>query len=179
MPKEAAPPSPPPNSPPSRGRAERRIALAAVGGAHGVNGEVRLKLFSDSVENLSRHEKLYVRGVERRLLSVRDAKTPVARFEGIADRSAAEGLRGSLVEVDREALPALQGGEYYHADLIGLQAVDRAEKLIGSVVAVQNYGAGDLLEIEGSDGKTSLIPFQSGVAELQDRRIVLDPEFLA
>ena len=68
-------------------RGERRIALAAVAGAHGVKGEVRLKLFSDSVDSLSRHEKLYVGGVERRLLAVRDGgKTAVARFEGIADR---------------------------------------------------------------------------------------------
>ena len=97
----------------------QRIALAAVASAHGVKGEVRLKLFSDSVDSLARHEKLYVAGIERRLLDVRDSgKTAVARFEGIADRSAAEALRGSLVEIDRTALPPLTEGEYYHADLI-------------------------------------------------------------
>lgn len=159
---------------------ERRISLAAVAGAHGVKGELRLKLFSDSVESLSRHEKLYVGGVERRLLSIRDSgKTAVARFEGIADRSAAESLRGSLVEVDRAALPPLQEGEYYHADLIGLPAVDPQDVAIGSVVAVENYGAGDLLEIRLSDGKRSLIPFKAGIADLESGRIVLDPEFLA
>ena len=87
---------------------ERRIALAAVAGAHGVKGELRLKLFSDGVESLSRHQKLHVGGVERRLLSIRDSgKMAVARFEGIADRSAAEALRGSLVDVERSALPPL------------------------------------------------------------------------
>lgn len=177
--KEAAPPSPPPNPPPSRGRADYRIALAAVAGAHGVKGELRLKLFSDSIESLSRHKKLHLGGVERRLLSIRDAKSPVARFEGIADRSAAEALRGSVVEVDRSALPALKEGEYYHTDLIGLPAVDRGETPVGTVVAVENYGAGDLLEIENSDGKKSLIPFKPGIADLEDDRIVLDPEFLA
>src|SRR5688500_4933513 len=99
----------------------KRVALAAVAGAHGINGELRLKLFSDSVESLSRHSKVYVGGRE---LAVRDirpgGKTAIARFEGIADRSAAEALRGELVEVERTALPPLAAGEYYHADLIGL-----------------------------------------------------------
>ena len=158
---------------------ERRIALAAVAGAHGVKGEVRLKLFSDSVESLSRHEKLFVGGVERRLLSIWDAKMPVARFEGIADRSAAEALRASLIEVERSALPPLEAGEYYHADLIGLPAVDGHGNPVGTVVAVENYGAGDLLEIERAGGARSLIPFKPGIADLEDVRIVLDPEFLA
>src|SRR4051794_18931699 len=137
--KEAPPPSPPPNPPPSRGRVEKRIVLAAVAGAHGVKGELRLKLFSDSIESLSRHEKLYVGGVERRLLSIRDAKAPVVRLDGISDRFAAEALRGSLVEVNRSALPALEPGEYYHADLVGLKAVDGGGNEVGTVVAVENY----------------------------------------
>ena len=158
---------------------ERRIALAAVAGAHGIAGELRLKLFSDSIESLSRHERLYVGGAERRLLGIRDSgKAAVARFEGIADRASAEVLRGALVEVDRAALPPVQEGEYYHADLIGLPAVDRDAKPVGTVVAVENYGAGDLLEIELKDGKRSLIPFKSGIAKLENGRIVLDPEFL-
>lgn len=158
----------------------KRIALAAVAGAHGVKGEVRLKLFSDSIESLSRHEKLHVGGAERRLLAIRDGgKTVVARFEGIADRSAAEALRGTMVEVDRSALPHLEEGEYYYADLIGLPAVDREGRAIGTVVAIENYGAGDLLEIEGEDGKRSLVPFREDIADLKGDRIVLDSEFLA
>nr|NUR36709.1 16S rRNA processing protein RimM [Sphingomonas sp.] len=166
---------------PSKGnRSERRIALAAVAGAHGVKGELRLKLFSDNAASLSAHENLYVGGVERRLLFVRDGgKTAVARFEGIADRSAVEALRGTLIEVDRSALPPLEEDEYYHADLIGLSAMDRDGKLIGQVAAVENYGAGDLLEIELEGGKRSLIPFRDGIAELEDGKVVIDPEFLA
>lgn len=157
---------------------EHRIALAAVAGAHGITGELRLKIFSDG--GLSRHEKMFVGGVERRLLSVRGSgQSAVARFEGIADRSAAEALRGSLVEVDRSALPPLEAGEYYHADLIGLTAVDHSGEDLGIVVAVENYGAGDLLEIETASGQRSLIPFRAGIADLEDGRIVLDPEFLA
>lgn len=163
----------------SADRSERRIALAAVAGAHGIKGELRLKLFSDSVDSLSRHENVYVGGVERRLISVRDGgNAVVAKLDGTTDRSAAEALRGALVEVDRSALPPLEQGEYYHADLIGLAAVDRAGKGVGTVVAVENYGAGDLLEIE-REGRRSLIPFNPGIAELVEGRIVLDPEFLA
>ena len=159
---------------------ERRIALAAVAGAHGVKGEVRLKLFSDKAESLARHKKLFVGGAERRVLEVRDSgKVAVARFEGVSDRGAAEALRGSLVEVDRNALPPLEDGEYYHVDLIGLPVLNRHGKPIGSVVAVEDYGAGDLLEIELAGGKRSLIPFKNGIADLEEDRIVVDPEFLA
>ena len=161
-------------------RGERRIALAAVAGAHGVKGEVRLKLFSNSADSLSAQKKLYVGGAQRRLLSVRDSgKTAVARFEGTDDRSAAEALRGSLIEVERSTLPSLEEGEYYHADLIGLPAVDTQGGAIGTVVAVENYGAGDLLEIEDGNGKRSLIPFKAGIADLVDGQVVLDREFLA
>ena len=158
----------------------KRIALAAVAGAHGVKGELRLKLFTDSIDNLARHKSVYVGDAQRKLENVRAGSSgAIARVSGIADRSAAEALRGSLIEVDRSALPRLEKGEYYHADLIGLDCVDSADNPLGSVVAVENYGAGDLLEVEAQDGKRALIPFKPGIADLQDGRIVLDPEFLA
>ena len=160
--------------------AEKRVALAAVAGAHGVKGEVRLKLFSDSVASLAQHAKVYVGGVEHRLLGVRDGgKTAIARFEGIADRSAVEALRGQLIEVDRADLPPLDEGEYYHADLVGLPCVDRDGQSLGAVLSVENFGAGDLLEVELTNGKRSLVPFRDGIADLEDGRILIDPEFLA
>jgi len=159
---------------------ERKIALAAIAGAHGVKGELRLKLFSESAESLSHHDKLYVGGVERRLLFIRDSgKTAVARFQGVRDRTEAEALRGLLVEVDRSALPPLEQGEYYHVDLIGLACVDSQDLEWGKVAAIENYGAGDLLEVEDASGKRSLIPFKPGIADLEGGRIILDPEFLA
>lgn len=161
-------------------RSGRRIALAAVAGAHGVKGEVRLKLFSDSPESLKQQSRVLVAGVERKILNLNAAgKMPVVRFEGVSDRTAAEGLRSALVEIDRDALPPLEEGEYYHADLIGLPCVDRDGTALGEVGAVENFGAGDLLEIRKSDGKTSLIPFKPGIADLTDGQIILDPEFLA
>ena len=159
---------------------DKRVALAAVAGAHGVKGEVRLKLFSDSSAGLASQKTVFLGGVERRLLGVREGgKAAIARFEGIGDRSAAEGLRGQLVEVDRSELPPLEEGEYYHADLIGLSCVDRDGESVGTVVAVENFGAGDLLEVELEGGRRSLIPYREGIADFEDGRIVLDPEFLA
>ena len=164
-------------TPPATGK---RVALAAVAGAHGVKGELRLKLFADSVESLARHSRLYVGGRQMALRHVQDGgKTAIARFEGIADRSAAEALRGQLVEIDRDALPPLEEGEYYHADLIGLSCVDEAGALLGSVVSVENFGAGDLLEVERANGQRSLIPFRDPIARQDGQRIILDPEYLA
>ena len=158
----------------------KRVALAAVAGAHGVKGEVRVKLFADSVESLARHSRLYVGGRDLALRDVKHGgKTAIARFEGISDRSQAEALRGELVEIDRDQLPSLEEGEYYHADLIGLPCVDEGGKPLGKVVAVENFGAGDLLEVERTDGQRSLIPFRDPIARLENDRIILDPEFLA
>jgi 16S rRNA processing protein RimM len=159
---------------------DKRIALAAVAGAHGIKGEVRLKLFAESADSLKAQKKLIVGGIERKLTSLNAAgKTPIARFEGVTDRTQAEALRGSLIEVDRAALPPLAEGEYYYADLIGLPCVDRDGAQLGIVSSVENFGAGDLLEIDLASGRKSLIPFRSGIADLEGGRIVLDPEFLA
>jgi len=158
----------------------KRVALAAVAGAHGVKGELRLKLFAGSVDSLARHSRLHVGGRELKLKDIKDGgKTAIARFEGVFDRSAAEALRGSLVEIDRDQLPPLEEGEYYHADLVGLPCVDESGTTLGTVMAVENFGAGDLLEVVRADGQRSLIPFRDPMARLDVDRIVLDPEFLA
>ena len=158
----------------------KRIALAAVAGAHGVRGEVKLKLFGESVDSFARQPSLTVGGVALKLKDIRAGnKTAIARFEGVSTREAAEALRGSLVEIDRDALPPLEPGAYYHADLIGLPCVDGAGQPVGSVAAIEDFGAGELLDIEKADGKRSLIPFREGIADLADGKIVLDPDFLA
>ena len=159
---------------------DTRIALAAVAGAHGVRGEVKLKLFGEGIDSLSGQPSLTVGGAPLKLKDVRAGnKTAIARFEGVASREAAEALRGSLVEIDRDSLPPLAEGEYYHTDLIGLACVDGAGQPIGTVAAIEDFGAGELLDIALLDGKRSLIPFRDGIADLTDGQIILDPDFLA
>lgn len=157
-----------------------RIILAAVAGAHGVGGEVRLKLFGEGLDSVKRHKVLYAGERSLTVTGLRPGSAgAIARFAEIADRAAAEGLRGTLLSVPRAALPPLAGDEYYHADLIGLACVGPDGAALGSVVAVENFGAGDLLEIERPDGKRALIPFRPGIADLADGAIRLDPMFLA
>jgi 16S rRNA processing protein RimM len=158
----------------------KRVALAAVAGAHGIKGEVRLKLFAESVASLKAHKAVYIGGERRELRDLRDAnKTAIARLEGVADRTAAEALRGQLVEVDRDALPPLAEGEYYHADLVGLPCVDASGTPLGEVAGIENFGAGDLVEVLLPTGKRSLIPFRDPIAVLGEDALVLDPDFLA
>ena len=159
---------------------ERQVTLAAIAGAHGIGGEVRLKLFAESVDSLKRHEKLYAGERDLTLVSVRASTGgAIASFAEVGDRNTAEALRGVLLSVPRSALPPLEAGEYYHADLIGLPCEAADGTPLGTVVAVENFGAGDLLEIEQSDGRRALIPFREGIADLKDGRVVADPLFLA
>ena len=159
---------------------DRPVTLAAVSGAHGMGGEVRLKLFAQSLESLGRHKAVEVGG---RMLTLKSVKPggggAIARFAEVNDRSGAESLRGSLIVVPRSALPPLEEGEYYHADLLGLPCESLEGEPLGTVVAVEDFGAGDIIEIEKPDGKRSMVPFRAGVADLVDGRIRLDPIFLA
>ena len=127
---------------------DRPVTLAAVAGAHGVAGEVRLKLFGEGVAALKRH-RAFNDGTLR-LVKLRDDGKggAIARFESVDDRNAAERLRGTELTVPRSALPPLGEGEYYHADLVGLPAVSTTGEVLGVCVAVENFGAGDLIEIE-------------------------------
>jgi 16S rRNA processing protein RimM len=156
------------------------VTLAAAAGAHGIGGEVRLKLFAQGVDSLKAHKRLFAGDRVLTLKSVKPGSAgAIARFAEIADRAAAEALRGTLLTVPRSELPPLEEGEYYHADLIGLPCIDQAGAPLGHVVAVENFGAGDLLEIAKPDGRRALIPFRPGIADRQESGIVADPDFLA
>jgi len=129
--------------------ANRPVTLAAIAGAHGVRGEVRLKLFGEGAEALRAFSVFDAGGRKLTLKSVRPANQgAVASFAEVTDRSAAEGLRGTVLTVPRSALPPLAEGEYYHHDLIGLPCVSTDGTAVGHVAAVENFGAGDILEIE-------------------------------
>lgn len=153
---------------------ERPVTLAAVTGAHGVTGEVRLKLFGEGVAALKRH-KAFNDGLLT-LTKLRDDGKggAIARFAEVVDRARAEALRGTVLTVPRTALPPLGEGEYYYADLVGLAAVSPAGEALGICVAVENYGAGDLVEIERLDGTHFMVPMrEEAVPEWDDARIVI------
>ncbi|WP_338445630.1 ribosome maturation factor RimM [Pelagerythrobacter marensis] len=157
---------------------DKPVTLAAVIGAHGVTGEVRLKLFGEGLENLQAH-KAY-NGGALTLSKVRgDNKGgAIARFAEVTDRAAAEKLRGTTLTVPRAALPPLEEGEYYHVDLIGLPAVTDAGDPVGTVVAVENYGATDVVEIEKPDGKRFMVPMtEVAVPGWDDERLIVNRDF--
>jgi 16S rRNA processing protein RimM len=138
-----------------------------------------LKLFAQGLDSLKRHQKVQVGERELTLASVRGGKLPVVRFAEVAGRDAAEALRSQLVTVPRSALPPLADGEYYHADLIGLACLGPAGEPLGKVAAVENFGAGDILEVEQPGGRRVMVPFRPGTADLADGAVILDPAFLA
>ncbi len=162
------------------------VTLAAVSGAHGVTGEVRLKLFADSLDNL-KHYKTFNDG-SLTVKSLRPTKDgAIARFVEINDRNAAEKLRSTLLTVPREALPELGEGEYYYSDLLGLPCVSTDGSDLGICVAVENFGASDVLEIqmpsvEGKPGKKFMVPMTVDAvpewAAGADGRILIDAAFV-
>lgn len=155
------------------------VTLAVVTGAHGVTGEVRLKLFCDDADSLKAHQRY--NGGALTLKSVRAAPYgATARFAEIADRTAAEQLRGTALTVPRDSLPPLGEGEYYHTDLIGLPCQTPDGSPLGICVAIENFGAGDILEIEKPDGGRFMVPMSAqAVPDWHDTAIVIDPAFAA
>ena len=168
-------PSPPPTSPTNGRGDEKPIVVAAIIGAHGVAGEVRLKVFADDLKAYKRFNDGALT-----LKSLRHGSNgEIARFAEIADRNAAEAMRGTQITVPRADLPPLEEGEYYHADLLGLAAVSTGGEDLGRVVAIDNYGAGDVLEIERPDGKRFMIPMNAdAVPEWNAERLVVDAAFV-
>ena len=157
---------------------DKPVTLAAITGAHGVTGEVRLKLFGEGIEAFSAHKRFNLGALTLSKLRDDGKGGAIARFAEVADRNAAEALRGTALTVPRSALPPLGEGEYYHADLLGLAAVSDAGEPIGTVAAVENYGAGDVLEIERPDGKRFMVPMRAeAVLEWNSERLVVSADF--
>ena len=156
----------------------RPVTLAVIIGAHGVGGEVRLKLYADSLDSLKAHSSFSSGALTLKNLRPGSNGT-IARFAEIADRNAAEAARGTELTVPREALPPLGDGEYYHADLIGLLCVSTDGDDLGICVAVENFGAGDVLEIERPDNKRFMVPMDAQAVPEWGDRIVIDALFVA
>lgn len=164
---------------------DKPVTLAAISGAHGVTGEVRLKLFGEGVAALKRYRAFNDSTLTLKKLRDDGKGGAIARFEEVPDRTAAEKLRGTALTVPRSAMPDLAEGEYYHADLIGLVAVSDEGEALGSVIAVENFGAGDVLEIERAEpdekGRVQrfMVPMiESAVPEWDASRVVVAAAFV-
>lgn len=148
------------------------VTLAVITGAHGVTGEVRLKLFTDDLSGY--------RSFNGGSLTLKSLRNGIARFAEVPDRNAAERLRGTELTVPRSALPPLEEGEYYHADILGLAAVSTAGEALGVVVAIDDFGAGDVIEIERPDKKRFMVPMRAeAVPEWDAEKLVVDEAFLS
>src|ERR1700761_2765865 len=156
------------------------ICVARIGAAHGVRGAVKLWTFTEDPLAVQNYGALTTKDGARQfeVAHAREARDHlVATFKGIATRDEAERLNGIELYVARDKLPATDDDEYYHADLIGLAAVTSADAPLGRVVAIHNFGAGDIIEIAPPHGQTMLLPFTNAVVptvDLTGGRVVIE-----
>ena len=160
-----------------------RICVAQIGAPHGVRGEVRLWTFTAEPMAITQYGPLETEDGKRsfEIDTARQAKDHlVARLRGVEDRDAAERLTNLKLFVPRARLPEADDGEFYHTDLIGLRAEDENGNAIGAVIAVHNFGAGDILEIQPPSGGAMMLPFtETAVPEVDikgGRLVVVLPE---
>ena len=156
------------------------ICVARIGAAHGVRGAVKLWTFTEDPFAVKRYGPLATKDGTRsfEVATAREAKGHlVATLKGIATREDAERLNGIELYIARDRLPATDDNEYYHADLIGLAAVTSAHEPLGRVIAIHNFGAGDIIEIAPPHAATMLLPFTNAVVptvDLAGGRVVIE-----
>jgi 16S rRNA processing protein RimM len=151
--------------------ADKQICVARIGAAHGVRGAVKLWTFTEDPLAVTRYGVLSTRDGARQfeVMHAREARGfLVATLKGVTNRDEAERLNGVELYIAREKLPATEADEYYHADLIGLAAITTAGAPLGRVIAIHNFGAGDILEIAAASGGTILLPFSNAVVPTVD-----------
>ena len=157
-----------------------QICVARIGAAHGVRGAVKLWTFTEDPLAVKAYGPLVTKDGARQfeVTHAREAKGHlVAALKGIATREEAERLNGVELYIARDKLPATDENEYYHADLIGLDAVNAANEPLGRVIAIHNFGAGDIIEIAPAHGATMLLPFTNAVVpsvDLAGGRVVIE-----
>jgi 16S rRNA processing protein RimM len=157
-----------------------QICVARIGAAHGVRGQVKLWTFTEDPFAVKEYGPLSTKDGSRQfeVTHVREAKDHlVATLKGLATRNDAERLNGIELYVARDKLPATDEDEYYYADLIGLAAVTTADEPLGRVLAIHNFGAGDIIEIAPPQGPTVLLPFTNAVVptvDLAGGRVVIE-----
>lgn len=161
---------------------ENRICVGAIAGAFGVHGEVRLKSFCTSPETIADYQPLFSEDGETsfEISIIKPVKNGFSvRISGISTREQAEALAGTKLFVERSTLPSLPDDEFYHTDLIGLEVLDSGGNVLGRVSLVENFGAGDFLEITGPGLKNpALLPFTKASVpnvDLKAGRMIVDP----
>lgn len=141
----------------------KRICLGEVSTAHGVRGLVRVRVYGDDPQALTKHGPLFTSETGDKTLTVKMKNAAnkfwIAEVEGISDRNAAEALRGTRLWIERSKLPEPNEDEFYYEDMIGMTVRTEIDGEVGTVVAVDNFGAGDLLEVKPSIGPTFYLPF--------------------
>jgi 16S rRNA processing protein RimM len=147
------------------------VQMAVIGAPHGVKGEVRLKTFTGDPEAIGDYGPLY--GPDGRPFEISTARPAkdgiVVRFSGVTTRDEAAALTGTPLFVDRAALPDdLDEGEFYHADLIGLSVRDGTGAVLGRVVAVHDFGGGDILDVALDEGRSVMLPFSAAAVPVVD-----------
>lgn len=159
---------------------DKPVTLATVTGAHGVTGEVRLKLLGEGFAALKPHKSFNDGALTLQKLRDDGKGGAIARFAEVPDRTAAEKLRGTVLTVPRAALAPLEEGEFYHSDLLDLPVVTDAGEPVGRVCAVENFGATDIVEIEKADGAKFMVPLTlQAVPEWNTKRLVVSADFVA
>jgi len=155
------------------------VCVARIGAAHGVRGAVKLWTFTEDPFAVRHYGPLLSKDGKRQfeVATAREAKDHlVATFKGVTTRDEAERLNGIELYVAREKLPATDEDEYYHTDLIGLDAVTTDGDALGRVLAIHNFGAGNIIEIAPPKGPTLLLPFTNAVVpevDLAGGRVVI------
>lgn len=158
---------------------DKPVTLAAVTGAHGVAGEVRLKLFGEGFEALKPHKSFNEGKLTLTKVRSDNKGGAIARFAEVAGRNEAEALRGTVLTVPRSALPALDEGEFYYSDLLGLPVVTDAGDEVGTVCAVENFGATEIVEIEKPDGKKFMVPLtEQAVPGWDAEKLTVNADFV-
>ena len=152
-------------------KAAQKICVAKIGAAHGVRGEVRLWPFTEDPMAVLHYGPLSTRDGARQFEVARARAATdhlVVMLKGITNRDEAERLNGIELYIARDALPDADDGEYYHADLIGLAAIDPQGTSVGTVTAIHNFGAGDIIEVAPKSGPSLLLPFTNAVVPTVD-----------
>lgn len=159
------------------------VLLGVVIGAQGVRGEVKVKTFTGEPEAIGDYGPLQdasaARKFQLKVLRLSKGDVVIARIKGVEDRNAAEALRGTELYIQRSALPQAGEGEFYFADLVGLTAM-MSGRVLGSVTAVHNYGAGDMLEVKTDCGRSAMVPFTDDAVpdvDLAAGTVTVDPAF--